>query len=233
MTYFLLTRPYENSQEMVPEIEKLGFNCLTSPLLDIKNINPLIDFKPYQSLIITSPKAIPFLPSDTDKTLWCVGELTAQKCKEKGLGYIIHRKDIEELLELILGHSPEEIGKTMYLRGKNISTNLKNMLSVMGYDVDEEICYDALPAENFTPEVIDLFQQNKIKTTALFSVQSAQNFVDIIQKNNLESFLKNLTCLAYSPQIKTTLLPLNFGNIIVCENPTMDCFWNELKNCVS
>lgn len=233
MTYFLLTRPIKDSQKMQTELENLGIKSIIDPLLDIKKLDISINFKPYKSIIITSPKAIDSLPDDPSMPLWCVGKSTAEKCQKAGFEYIIYKQTVEELIEEILTQPTEEIGHCLYLRGKTVTTDLKGMLEILGYTIDEAQCYDAVPNNTFKTDTLKAFHENKIEYTALFSLQSTFNFIDIIHTQKLENHLKKVICFAYSTEIEDALSDLPFLKLICCPQPCMDSFWKELKNCVS
>jgi uroporphyrinogen-III synthase len=233
MEYFLLTRPKEESQEMALILKSMGLESLINPLLEIKELEGPNNLHLYQSFIITSSKAIQYLPNNSNTTLWCVGENTAKKCQEKNFKQVIHRKNIEELIEVILEQSPQDIGKILYLRGKTITVDLKGLLTTLGYSTEQHVCYEAAPIDEFFPATKKAFLKKQIKYTALFSVQSTINFIDSIRKFDLCSTLSTVLCFAYSPQIAEHLNELPFQKLIICPSPTMDSFWNEVKNCVS
>lgn len=233
MTYFLLTRPVEDSQKMKDQIEKMGLKSLMDPLLEVRSSDIALDFQPYQSILLTSPKAVPFLPDTISPSLWCVGKATAKKCQDRGFEHVIYKQTVEELIEEILTYSSQEMGTCLYLRGKTVTTDLKGLLTTLGYSISETICYEAVPKDAFKPETVKTFQQNQIKYTGLFSVQSALAFLNNVQDQRLEEHLKNTTCIAYSPQISDALSALPFLKLICCPTPNMDSFWKVLKNCVS
>jgi|GEM_PF-2769009 len=233
MTYFLLTRPIKDSQKMQTELENLGIKSIIDPLLEIKGLDISVDFKSYESIIITSPKAIDSLPDDRSIPLWCVGKSTAEKCQKAGFEYIIYKQTVEELIEEILMQPAEEMGHCLYLRGKTVTTDLKGMLETLGYNIDEALCYDAVPNNTFKADTLKAFQDNQIGYTALFSLQSAFNFIEIICTQKLEDKLKKVVCFAYSAEIEDALSDLPFFKLVCCPQPCMDSFWKELKNCVS
>ena len=91
--HILLTRPLEDSYEIISKFKLLGHKISHLPLLDIEKIKyDEINFSDYQSIIFTSANAIKFLDlKKIDKKIFCfcVGRATEKKALESVFQNII------------------------------------------------------------------------------------------------------------------------------------------------
>ena len=105
--HILLTRPLEDSSEMILKFRSLGHQVSHLPLI---NVEPLkyeeIKFSDYKSIIFTSTNSIKFLDfKRIDKKLlcFCVGSATEKKARSVGFQNVISAEgNVNNLKELVL-----------------------------------------------------------------------------------------------------------------------------------
>ena len=86
--HIMLTRPLEDSKELIFRFKSLGHNVSHLPVIDIKKIDiKNISYTDYSGIIFTSSNAVRFLETkNIDKTIYCfcVGSATESHALKKG-----------------------------------------------------------------------------------------------------------------------------------------------------
>ena len=86
--HILLTRPLEDSREMIFKFQSLGHDISHIPLINIESKNyESINFSDFNGIIFTSANAIKFLNLkliDKKINCFCVGNATEKKAKSSG-----------------------------------------------------------------------------------------------------------------------------------------------------
>ena len=115
--HILLTRPLEDSREMILKFQSLGHDVSHLPLINIESKNyEFINFSDFNGIIFTSANAIKFLNLkliDKKINCFCVGSATEKKAKNFGSDLIENKKVSEikqkETLEQCLLENGEKI----------------------------------------------------------------------------------------------------------------------------
>ncbi|QOY51614.1 uroporphyrinogen-III synthase [Candidatus Sulfurimonas baltica] len=174
--------------------------CINS--LNIRYLNPSIDFTKYDYLIITSKQAIKALEQYDKKDFihlraLCVSAKTAMEYKSIG-GSIVTAKEGygDGLLEKIEEFSKET--KWLYLRAQTVASNFAQVAKKNDYKIDEKILYVSECSE----EILNLHVQ-KSATLIFTSPSSVECFlkthtitsdlkVIVIGKTTAKSIPKNI-----------------------------------------
>ena len=138
--HILLTRPPEDSHEMILRFQSLGHKVFHIPLINIESKNyESINFSDYNGIIFTSANAIKFINSkliDKKISCFCIGSSTEKKAKSVGFQNIFCADgNVNNLKELILQNFNSSDGKLLYVSGEIISNELDQQLIVKGYNV--------------------------------------------------------------------------------------------------
>ena len=105
--HILLTRPLEDSSEMILKFKSLGHQVSHLPLIKILPLkHEETDSSLYKGIIFTSANAIKFLKLDNlnkDMKCFCVGSATEKKARSIGFQNVIAAEgNVQNLKELIL-----------------------------------------------------------------------------------------------------------------------------------
>ena len=105
--HILLTRPLEDSQELILRLQILGHQISHMPLIRIEKKNhENINFSDYKGIIFTSSNSVKFLDIkliDKKINCFCVGNSTEKKARSKGfLNVFSAEGNVRNLKELIL-----------------------------------------------------------------------------------------------------------------------------------
>ena len=136
--HILLTRPFDDSKELILKFSSLKHKVSHLPLLNIKKKETKeIDFDQYKGIIFTSSNALKNL--DTTKigkniVCFCVGLATEKKAKELGFQNIFCAEgNVNNLKELILQNFDPKIGSLLYVSGEIVSYDLDRNLIEENY----------------------------------------------------------------------------------------------------
>ena len=200
--HILLTRPLEDSREMILKFQSLGHDVLHIPLINIESKNyESINFSDFNGIIFTSANAIKFLNLNLiDKKIncFCVGSATEKKAKSNGFKNIFCADgNVNNLKELIIQNFNSSDGKLLYVSGEIISTNLDKELISEGYAIKRVINYVAKPIEKINENFIDKLKLKMPEIVFIYSQNSAINFLNIIKNYQLVDLWMdtNLMCL--------------------------------------
>ena len=200
--HILLTRPLEDSHELILRFNKLGHDISHLPLIKIEKKNhEKLSFSDYKGIIFTSSNSINFLDTKSiDKKIncFCVGSATEKKARSNGfLNVYSANGSVSNLKELILQNYNSSNGKLLYVSGEIISINLDKELISEGYSIKRIINYVAKPIEKINETFIDKLKLKMPEIVFVYSQNSAINLLNIIKNYQLVDLWMdtNLMCL--------------------------------------
>ena len=200
--HILLTRPLDDSKELILKFTSMKHKVSHLPLLQIKKIKTQeIDFSQFKGVIFTSANSLKNLNiSNIDKKIicFCVGLATERKAKELGFQNIFCAEgNVNNLKELILQNFDPKIGPMAYISGEIVSYNLDKDLISENYMVKRVKNYTAIPNENLDHNFLINIKSSVPDVVFIYSENSARTFYKIIKKYNLDSIWMetNLMCM--------------------------------------
>ena len=211
--HIIVTRPLDDSLEIISKFKILGHTITHLPLLNIKKIEyKKINFLNYKGIIFTSTNALKFLETkDIPKNIlcFCVGESTERKARSLGfLNVISAGGNVRALKELIIRKYEKKSEKLIYFSSEFITIDLDKVLISLGYSVDRIINYSAIPIEYIEERVVNHIKDNNPDIIYVYSEKSAINLGNLIKKYSLgDDLIKcNLMCISEkSSRILTNL----------------------------
>ena len=200
--HILLTRPLEDSLEMIVKLKSLGYKVSHLPLLNVEKVHyPEINFNDYKAIIFTSSNAIKFLETkkiNKDTLCFCVGHATEKKVRSRGFQNIISAEgNVENLKELIIQNFNKNFGKIIYISGELISTNLDQSLIQEGFILKRVVNYKTSHNHKFDEKFIEELKLKMPDIVYIYSQNSAQSFLNFIKNYQLEGLWMdtNLMCI--------------------------------------
>tara|TARA_B100001996_G_scaffold364314_1_gene333248 strand:- start:110 stop:808 length:699 start_codon:yes stop_codon:yes gene_type:complete len=218
--HIIITRPDDDSLDLISKFQILGHEVTHLPLLNIKKIHyEKINFSNYKGLIFTSTNAIKFLEiQDVPKSIlcFCVGERTEKKIRSLGfLNTISAGGNVEALKELILRTHEKNNGKLIYFSSETITIDLDKLLVRIGYSVDRIINYSAEPVEYINDKVEAKIKANLPDIIYIYSEKSAINLKNLIKKYSLFDYLINCNLMCISEKSSRVLSNLKWKKIFI------------------
>ena len=200
--HILLTRPLEDSQELILRFKSLGHQVSHLPVMNIeKKDYENINLNEFKGIIFTSANAIKNLDvSKINKNIFCfcVGEATEKIVKEKGFQNIFTASgNVANLKEIILQNFDQKIGNLVYVSGEIISYDLDLELKKEGYTIKRIITYKVNPNQILSDEFIKELKSSIPEIVFIYSENSARSYLNLLKKYNLLDIWMetNLMCL--------------------------------------
>ena len=218
--HILLTRPLEDSREMILKFKSLGHEISHMPLISIEGIKyEDFNFSEFKGIIFTSSNAIKFLDTKLfDKKLicFCVGAATEKKALSSGFQNVISAEgNVNNLKELIFQNFNPSNGKLLYVSGEIISNDLDKDLLSNGYSVERIITYLAKPVENLDDIFVEKLKINMPQIVYVYSQNSALSFLKLIKNHNLIDFWMNTNLMCISEKTSSVLNEIKWKKIFI------------------
>jgi uroporphyrinogen-III synthase len=204
----LITRPLADAANMQEILQKSGHEVCLEPMLGVNILSPKIPESNFY--ITTSNHAEGFVPQHGQH-----------------LSIPQNGENASELLNFILANFSAADGKFTYLRGNEITLDIKTALQDAGFDADEVVVYKTTKPAEFSQNLLDKIYQIKVAT--FFSAASLTNFLELVKKHNLKEAIKGITLLALSDKIATKCGKYDFKEIFVADLPNQQSLIEKLE----
>ena len=218
--HILLTRPLEDSNEMILRFQKLGNIVSHLPLISVESKNfEKINFDNFKGIIFTSANAIKFLDTkNINKKIhcFCVGNATEKKARNIGFQNVFSAEgNVNNLKEIILQNFNSSDGKLLYLSGEVISYNLDEQLIKSGYNVKRIINYTIKPIEKFNETFVDKLKLNMPEIVFVYSQNSAISFLNFIKNYQLVDYWMNTNLMCLGEKTSSVLNEIKWKKIFL------------------
>ncbi|MBR9983569.1 MAG: uroporphyrinogen-III synthase [Wolbachia endosymbiont of Homalodisca vitripennis] len=223
MKSILLTRPLLDSLSTRSTLKKYGYKVFIEPVFTIKYLNPDISTYEFDVVISTSKnsvKAFSQICKEDGFSIITVGNSTMQAAKNLGFSDIISAdSNVDGLISFIKSHYSNAI-KFLYIRGQEVSCDLKKRLSEEGFNVREVVLYKTITKRSLTNRCKNLLLDGKIDSIAFFSSQTARVFCSLVLKSGLSPVMNNTVAYTMSKNIADSLKLIKWKKIITSRLPT-------------
>jgi len=218
--HILLTRPLEDSHDLILRFKKIGHNVSHMPLIKVEKKNyENVNFSDFKGIIFTSSNSIKFLDTKLiDKKISCfsVGSITEKKARSFGFQNVYSADgNVRNLKELILKYFNSSDGKLLYVSGETITTNLDQQLILEGYSVKRIINYIVKPIEKINEDFIDKLKLKMPQIVFVYSEKSAINFLNIIKKYQLVDLCMNTNLMCLGEKTSSVLNEIKWKKIFL------------------
>ena len=218
--HILLTRPLEDSSEMILKFQSLGHDVSHISLIKVEGKNyESINFADFNGIIFTSSNAIKFLNLkliDKKTNCFCVGNATEKKAKSSGFQNIFCANgNVNNLKELILQNFNSSDGKLLYVSGEIISNQLDQQLISEGYNVKRIINYTVNLVEKFNDKFIEKLKLKMPEIAYIYSQNSAISFLNLIKNYQLENLWMNTNLMCIGEKTSAVLNEIKWKKIFL------------------
>ena len=218
--HILLTRPLEDSKDLIVKFSNLGHTVSHMPVIQIEKFNYTIeDFSDLKGIIFTSTNAIKFLDTRSiDKKIicFCVGIATEKKALSVGFQNVICAEgNVNNLKELVFQNFSPSTGKLLYVSGEIISNDLDKDLLSNGYIIERIITYSAKPIKKLDINFIEKLKLNMPEIVYIYSQNSALSFLKLIKNHNLSDFWINTNLMCISEKTSSSLNEIKWKKIFI------------------
>ena len=218
--HILLTRPLEDSSEMILKFQSLGHQVSNLPLLSIYKVNyAQTNFSDFKGIIFTSANAVKFLDSkNIDKNLlcFCVGSATEKKARSVGFQSVFAADgNVENLKELVFQNFDQKDGKLIYVSGETISVDLDRQLINEGYNVERIVNYRTAHNQKFDENFVRELKFNIPDMVYVYSQNSASSFLNFIKIHQSESLWMNTNLMCIGEKTSSILNEIKWKKIFL------------------
>jgi uroporphyrinogen-III synthase len=205
----LITRPKNESLILAKELDSKNLKTYIEPLVSFDYYPKKINFNSKKKFVVSSLQAAHVLNINKDKykdiiingNFLVVGNKVYLKLKEIGVQKIIkHFKTSDHLLKYLLKLKKTNLDIT-YLCGSIVNQDFINLLKYNKIKFQKKILYKILPIKQLTDRCFYLIKKNKIDAVLLYSTYTANLFIRLIKKHNLEPELERMHILCLSKRI--------------------------------
>ena len=218
--HILLTRPLEDSSEMILKFQSLGHQVSNLPLLSIYKVNyAQTNFSDFKGIIFTSANAVKFLDSkNIDKKLlcFCVGSATEKKARSVGFQSVFAADgNVENLKELVFQNFDQKDGKLIYVSGETISVDLDRQLISEGYNVERIVNYRTAHNQEFDENFVRELKLKIPDMVYVYSQNSASSFLNFIKIHQSESLWMNTNLMCIGEKTSSILNEIKWKKIFL------------------
>jgi uroporphyrinogen-III synthase len=203
----LLTRPLIDSEDLMGKFFSLGHKILHIPTLKISSANMKpIDPSKYDAFIFTSANAIRNLnvkKSDKSKICFCVGAITEKIVRQSGYLNTTSAGGTANALKNLIINSDKvnESSNIAYFCGDNLSTDLDLELQKEGMKIKKIINYLSDKITDLNVENKKIIESYPPDTIFVYSVRSAQSFIEITKNYSLYPLMTESKVMCISKKV--------------------------------
>ena len=221
--HILLTRPINESIKTKSILTELGHKVTVDPLLKIIFLKNNKNYKNIYCYIITSKNGLLALSKVTKNRsipIYCIGLATAKFAKQKKFKKVFFADGTGKNLYKIVCKMTKK-KKIVHVSGKDVTINITKKLKNSGYNAERIIAYKSLQAQNFRNKTILNLSEKKIDLVLFFSKKTANTYIKLSRKANINSKLKKAYSLCLSKNI-ANVFPRNYWKkIYISPHPNL------------
>ena len=203
----LITRPLIDSEDLMEKFFSMGHKILHIPTLKISSTNMKpINPDDFDAFIFTSANAarnLKLLNKNRKTICFCVGSITEKIVRQLGFTNTFSAGGTVNALKNLLINSNhlDEKSKIVYFCGDNISYNLDKDLKKEGYNIKKIINYSAAKITDLSDENKKIIENNIPDLIFIYSLRSAQSFVEISKNYSLYQLMTGSTVMCISKKV--------------------------------
>ena len=203
----ILTRPLNDTENLMQELFNLGHKIIHIPTLKIKSANlEKIDIENFNALVFTSSNAVKNLSVKGEKEnikCFCVGSVTEKIARLSGFTKTISASgNVNALKNLILNSNElKKNDKLAYICGDQITLELDKELGREGFRVKKFINYFSEKITSLDDANIDLIKKYPPNVIFVYSLRSAESFNSIVANYSLAPMMTQSIVMCISKKI--------------------------------
>ena len=218
--HVLLTRPLEDSIDLIKRLKDKGFTVSHLPLIKINKLDyPKLSSSDYKTIIFTSSNAIRNLNTkDFDKKslCFCVGDATEKTAKQKGFFNTFSAGgNVKNLRELILQNLEKKTDKILYVSGELVSYDLDKDLIKEGLNVQRLINYSVSHIKDLSSDFLSELKKKIPDIVYIYSQNSAVSFLNLIKKYELDDYWMKTNLMCIGEKTSSVLNELKWKKIFL------------------
>ena len=218
--HVLLTRPLEDSIDLINRFKDKGFTVSHLPLIKINKLEyPKINSSEYKIFVFTSSNAIRNIDTkDFDKKslCFCVGDATEKTAKQKGFYNTFSAGgNVKNLRELILQNLEKKTEKILYISGELVSYDLDKDLIKEGLNVQRLVNYSVSHTKDLSSNFLNDLKKKIPDIVYIYSQNSAVSFLNLIKKYKMDDYWMKTNLMCIGEKTSSVLNELKWKKIFL------------------
>ena len=223
----LVTRPLEDSAELVSALEDRGIEVLVCPMLTIVlNRGPEPDLTGVQGILFTSAngvRAFAKVAPRRDLPVFAVGDRTSSAALDAGFSAVESAGgNVDSLVRLVRDLCTPDSGAFLHPAGSDVAGDLAGRLGAAGFAVRRVVLYHAVAAKALSGEVTLALSEHLIDLALFYSPRSAATFVSLARHTGLEKACERLEILCLSKAVAEAADPIMWRRVMIASRPVQD-----------
>ena len=232
--HIVITRPKEDSSNIIEKLIKSGHSVTHLPVIKIEKLDTKkINLQNYTAVIFTSSNAIRFMNIEKFNfkiKCFCVGRSTELTARQAGfINTFSSEGTVDSLIELIIRSLNNKSGKLLYLSSEFISKDLDNDLIKAGYSVDRVSNYTSLPIEQIEEITLNFLKKNPPDVFFIYSSKSAKNLFNLINKYSLLNIVTNSNLMCISERVLLVLKQIKWKKKFIFSPGEEEFLLNKIR----
>ena len=232
--HIIITRPKEDSLQLLEKLKKLGHATTHLPLIKIEKLETKkINLENYEAVIFTSSNAIRFMNIEKFHLkikCFCVGASTELTAKQAGfINTYSSEGTVNSLIELVIRTIDSKSGKLLYLSSEFISRDLDIDLIREGYSVDRISNYTSKSINKIDEKTLSFINKNPPDVIFVYSSKSAKNLFNLINKYSLLNLVTHSNLMCISEKVLLVLKQIKWKKAFIFSPGEEEFLLNKIK----
>jgi uroporphyrinogen-III synthase len=235
----LLTRTIKDSTELANQIEACGIDVCIESMFSTEYLDCDFDYSDLssvQGVIFTSKNALYAIRSNVHNLahLKCfvIGNATAKMAKKMKFNNIyVANNSAKSLLELVLSNSTCSGGDLLYSCGELITLDFKAELEKLCYNVQKLCVYRTVDLKAFSKELKDKMINNQIRVMLLYSCNTAEIFLSLIEKNHMVDCLSAIDLFVISRKVRQIIKKYKWKSVTIFDVDQQEKIIEKIRRC--
>lgn len=229
----LITQAVQDAAAVAAELQNRGHHALTVPVVNVeRTAAPSVKLEGAQGFIVTSPdgaRALADTISVRTFPVFADSGTTASELKRLGFKSVKAAKDdSSDLAKLIEKSANPNYGALIYACSTTAPVQLSALLSNMGFAVRSLPLYSIKRVDQIPPELPGILEKG-VDAALFLSADEARAFVTLIQREKLDSAVRDLKTVAANPVVAAPLRALKFGAVVVPPSGDLETVFGALN----
>jgi uroporphyrinogen-III synthase len=203
-----------------------GDDFLFEPILQIKkNDDVMLPYLGnYTAVLVTSAHGCDVIPHRSEgfsPQFYCVGTATAARLIEKGYKPGIVMQSAKDLLDAVNARHAGSREDFLYLKGRDVSVDIKTSLELVQHRVEECEVYSAELSQCFSKVFLIMLMERKVGIITFFSRRTARHFATMVDDMGISNAIAGIQVLCISDAVVECLHSNFIESSVVSPTPDM------------
>ena len=202
----ITTRPYDDAQQDIADLDRLNINALAAPMLDIEPLSHHAKAQHNVDAVVFTSRHAPALVDQSLHHLacYCVGQSTAQAAEKAGFQKVISGPgDGQGLVAAIDQHNQtapdhDRIAQVFWPSAVDTGFNIADALRLHDIKTERVPVYKAATTNHWPQHVHAAIQNRQVGAVLMHSGRAGEHFTQMMQQHGLDEYRQFITAIVIS-----------------------------------